>query len=134
LQDGRIECFPFIARSMLMMASCRTEFHVPTVDIKPYILNPSSPEAAEVVAEVSRACKTTGFFQLVGHGISSELQDLAFRSSAAFFALPSEEKATLLRDKDGGALTGGYEVLGSQGSENGKLPDLSEVRSIKVKL
>jgi len=119
---------------MLMMASCRTEFHIPTVDIKSYILNSSSPEAAEVVAEVSRACQTTGFFQLIGHGISSQLQDLAFRSSAAFFALPSEEKVKLLRYKDGGALTGGYEVLGSQGSESGKLPDLSEARSIEVKL
>lgn len=123
-----------LVRSMLMMQSARSEFHVPTVDISPYILHPSSREAAGVVAEINRACKTTGFFQLVGHGIPHDLQDMVFRSSAAFFALPDEEKTRLLRDKDGGPMTGGYEVRGSQGSEDGKLPDLSEVRPIEDSL
>jgi isopenicillin N synthase-like dioxygenase len=117
-----------------MMASSQTQFHIPTIDIKPYILNPSSHEAAKVIAEVRNACKTAGFFQLIGHGIPRDLQDSVFRSSAAFFALPMEEKARLLRDRNGGALNGGYEVLGSQGSENGKLADLSEVRFIGVNL
>jgi isopenicillin N synthase-like dioxygenase len=103
---------------------------IPTIDIGPYTKDPTSPEAAKIIADISHACKTFGFFQLVGHGISKDLQKSIFEGLAAFFRLPHQEKLKLLRDREGGLTVGGYEVIGSQGSEEGKLPDLSEVRIV----
>jgi isopenicillin N synthase-like dioxygenase len=102
-------------------------FEIPTIDISAYKSNPSSPEALKIVEQVRNACMTVGFFQLVGHGIPRDLQDAVFRGSAAFFALPASEKKKVLRDRAAGAINGGYEVIGTQGLEQGKLPDLNEV-------
>lgn len=104
-------------------------FHIPTIDIGPYIKNPSSEASSQIIDQVGNACRTTGFFQLVGHGISPQLQDDAFKASAELFSLPDEEKKKLLRNKSLGAVAGGYEVMGSQRLQKGKLPDLSEVSS-----
>lgn len=109
------------------MARTPKPFEIPTVDISAYKSNPSSPEALKIVEQVRNACVTVGFFQLVGHGIPRDLQDAVFGGSAAFFALPANEKKKVLRDRAAGAINGGYEVIGTQGLEEGKLPDLNEV-------
>lgn len=103
-----------------------TASYVPTINIQPYIQDPHSSDAVKVVHDVRKACENIGFFQLVGHNIPRGLQQAAFEGSAALFGLPLEEKTKLSRDKSGAA-AGGYEFMGSQGLEDGKLPDLSEV-------
>ena len=100
-------------------------FYVPTIDIAPYLADPSSPEAGNIIKEIRKACVSTGFFQIVGHGVPRSLQQSIFDAAAAFFALPFEEKKKL----DAKTTVGhrGYDVLASQSYEEGVLPDLKEV-------
>ena len=104
-----------------------SNFNVPTIDIAPYLLDPSSTEALKVVNAVRTACTTTGFFQLVGHGISRSLQDAVFKGSEALFKLPMEEKVKMDRSQSIGASNRGYELIGGQGLQADTLPDLKEV-------
>lgn len=109
------------------MAVTENKFHVPTVDISPYLKDPSSTESLKIIDSVREACITTGFFQLIGHGISPELQAAVFKGSAAFFSLPVEEKSKLDKNLPGRAANHGYEIIGTQGLQEGTLPDLKEV-------
>lgn len=58
---------------------------VPTIDL-------STVSDDEVVEKVSNACREFGFFQIVNHGISSELIDCYLECCREFFALPLEVK------------------------------------------
>ena len=51
--------------------------------------------AGDVAAEIDAACRDTGFFYVVGHGVSAELAARVERLARAFFALPEAEKATI---------------------------------------
>lgn len=108
------------------MTISKPPFHIPTVDIAPYLQDPSSSAAQDIVTQVRTACTTTGFFQLVGHNIPRSLQDQVFAGSKAFFDLPREEKHKLDKSGSVGASNRGYEILGNQGLQEGTLPDLKE--------
>lgn len=101
------------------------KFYVPTINISPYITDPTSSEADEIIADIRRACLSTGFFQITGHGISASLQKEVFDAAAKFFALPYAEKKRL----DAKTTVGhrGYDVLASQSYEPDVMPDLKEV-------
>jgi len=104
-----------------------TPFYVPTVNIAPYLADPTSPAAESIIKDIRAACISTGFFQITGHGIPRSLQDSIFQAAAAFFALPFEEKKKL----DAKTTIGhrGYDVLASQSYEEDVMPDLKEVLS-----
>lgn len=51
---------------------------IPTVDISTFLANPSSKEAELVASEIRNACMAVRFFQIVGHGIPPDLQDVVF--------------------------------------------------------
>lgn len=101
-------------------------FYVPTIDIAPFLNDWASPAAEKIIADVRDACVSTGFFQIVNHGIPHSLQQSLFEAAAAFFALPFDEKKKL----DAKTTIGhrGYDVLASQSYEKDVLPDLKEVR------
>jgi isopenicillin N synthase-like dioxygenase len=99
-------------------------FVIPTIDIAPYLKDPSSPEAQRIIAEVRDACMNTGFFSLVGHGISKELQERVFNASKVFFALPLDEKRKMSAPP---LLNRGYEQIGSQALQEDTKPDMKEV-------
>lgn len=99
-------------------------FTIPVVDISPYLSNPQSVEAEQVVDQIRAACVTSGFFQITGHGISEALQDQIFSAAKTLFALPEDDKRKLV-----GKPGRGYETIGSQILEAGKKPDLKEVSS-----
>ncbi|KAG2312007.1 hypothetical protein Bca4012_026532 [Brassica carinata] len=48
---------------------------------------------------LKQACSDSGFFYVINHGISKELNDQAFEQSKKFFALPLEEKMKVLRNE-----------------------------------
>lgn len=100
-------------------------FYVPTVDISPYLSDPTSAASKKIIEEVRAACISTGFFQITGHGISRSLQKEVFDAAAAFFALPFEEKKKLDAKVNIGHR--GYDVLASQSYEADVMPDLKEV-------
>ncbi|KAG0497029.1 hypothetical protein HPP92_001720 [Vanilla planifolia] len=67
------------------------EFPVPVVDIGEF-LSGRKESVAEVVRQVGEACGEHGFFEVVNHGIATELLDQAHRCVEAFFTMPLREK------------------------------------------
>ena len=116
-------------RRISKMTVSKSTFNVPTVDVSPYLADPTSIEALKIVKQVREACVTTGFFQLIGHGVPRSLQDEVFAGSEAFFKLPFEEKEKLDKSQSVGASNRGYELIGNQGLQEGTLPDLKEASS-----
>jgi isopenicillin N synthase-like dioxygenase len=69
------------------------------VDLAPFFLAGAGDvdaARARVTEAVREACMSTGFFRVVNHGVPRELMARALELSAAFFALPDEEKAKVL--------------------------------------
>ncbi|KAF7034935.1 hypothetical protein CFC21_045884 [Triticum aestivum] len=65
---------------------------LPVVDLAPFFTGDESGMARATEA-MREACHTLGFFRAVNHGMPAELMKRALELSAAFFALPDEEKA-----------------------------------------
>lgn len=107
-----------------MPISTKSSFYLPSVDITQYLQDPNSTASQKVVDDVRAACTSTGFFQLIGHGVPPALQKSLFEAAAKFFALPSAIKLPL--DAKKGVGFRGYDVMGTQSYEPGVLPDLKE--------
>ncbi len=105
-------------------AAAADDFVIPTIDIGPYLQDPSSSQSARIIQDVKNACMTTGFFSLVGHGIPKELQQRVLKACETLFGLPLEEKKKLVSPP---LMSRGYELIGSQILQEGTLPDLKEV-------
>ncbi|MEU3895239.1 2OG-Fe(II) oxygenase family protein [Streptomyces sp. NPDC045251] len=62
---------------------------VPTID-----LSSRDTEAgrAEAAAGIRRACETSGFFTIVGHGVAKDLVDRMYTTTNGFFTLPEAQK------------------------------------------
>jgi isopenicillin N synthase-like dioxygenase len=99
-------------------------YAVPVIDVAA-LVQPSAAAAdrARVAAAIGAACREAGFFYVVGHGVSSELQARLERLSRAFFALPAATKLEVAMAKAGRAWRGYFPV----GAEltSGR-PDLKE--------
>ncbi|ROV91399.1 hypothetical protein VPNG_09978 [Cytospora leucostoma] len=108
---------------MMMGVASSANFHIPTIDISPYLKDSSTDAARQVVHDVRVACTTVGFFSMVGHGMPREIQDNVFRAAKRLFDLSPEEKLALrhplLKNR-------GYELIGSQALQEDTLPDLKE--------
>ncbi len=96
-------------------------YSVPIVDIAPLI--EKSDNQLIVAKQISEACRKVGFFYVVGHGVSEELQHRLESLSQQFFALPKETKLAISMKK-GGKAWRGYFPLGDE-LTSGK-PDLKE--------
>ena len=77
-----------------------------------------------VGAKLRAACLDKGFFYISHHGVPEDLVRDVFAESAAFFALPVEQKAEV--DKAKSKANRGYEPLQGQTLEPGAPPDLKE--------
>lgn len=69
-------------------------FHVPAIDITPYVAEGTPEQKAEVARAIDEACRTVGFMQILGHGISDATIDGLKEAMDAFFALDLETKKT----------------------------------------
>ncbi|CAK7563545.1 MAG: hypothetical protein SEPTF4163_001414 [Sporothrix epigloea] len=101
-------------------------FDIPTINVAPFLADPSSQAATKVVADVRTACMTTGFFTLVGHNVPRELQQRLLAACETLFALPLETKKALRPPQGVPLLNRGYELIGAQVLQEGMLPDLKE--------
>ncbi|KAL3695068.1 hypothetical protein R1sor_008719 [Riccia sorocarpa] len=64
---------------------------IPTIDISPAFANDS--EAREhLVEDIARACESTGFLHVVGHGVPEQLMKEAQAHGEKLFALPLDQK------------------------------------------
>ncbi|OOF97506.1 hypothetical protein ASPCADRAFT_395723 [Aspergillus carbonarius ITEM 5010] len=97
---------------------------VPTIDISPFLLNPTSDAANDVCQAIRAACLHTGFFQVIGHAVSTSTLTGGFEASRRFFTLPLEQKQKLDITKQLGFR--GYDGLGTQSYSGDTLPDLKE--------
>jgi isopenicillin N synthase-like dioxygenase len=61
---------------------------------------------------IGDACRTQGFFSIVGHGIHADLRERLYEGARAFFGLPAETKAQVGMDKGGLAWRGWFPVGG----------------------
>jgi isopenicillin N synthase-like dioxygenase len=105
--------------------------YIPTVDVSSFLADPTSVEARTVIDQIRQACETSGFFQMVNHGLPMELQDGIFEAAKNFFALPMEEKKPL--DAHNNLGRRGYDVLESQSYEDDVMMDLKEVESVTAR-
>ena len=97
---------------------------VSTVNNAPFIADPETLEAQEVVDSVRRACTTSGFFQVSGPGLLERQQRDLFRALQNFFTLSLQEKNKVdIRTTIGRR---GYDALASQSCHADALPDLKE--------
>ncbi len=95
---------------------------VPVVDL--------SGPLPDVGAEIDAACRTVGFFQLVGHGLAHEVERAARDVARRFFALPSDAKRAVTiapGDAYGYAPYLGERLARSRGDDTP--PDLKETFS-----
>ncbi|MBX3159074.1 MAG: isopenicillin N synthase family oxygenase [Deltaproteobacteria bacterium] len=93
---------------------------IPTIDIAP--LHAGDPD--DVVARaIGAACRASGFFTIVGHGIPEALGDDLLRASRAFFALPEPVKSAIAMARGGRAWRGYFPVGGELTSG---VPDVKE--------
>ena len=95
--------------------------YVPVVDI--------SADPGAVGAELDEICRTAGFFQITGHGVSGQVAERAWTAATRFFDLPPEEKLSVARpapDYPYGYIPLAGESL-SQSMAGAAPPDLKEV-------
>lgn len=109
-----------------------SSFHIPTIDISPFLADPTSASASKVVDQVREAALSSGFFQLLGHGVPRDVQKSAFDASARFFALPMETKLEYVASLESGWK--GYERLAAQSYSTEMLGDLKEGLSFAMDL
>ncbi|MEO6125067.1 MAG: 2-oxoglutarate and iron-dependent oxygenase domain-containing protein [Ilumatobacteraceae bacterium] len=72
---------------------------VPVIDLTAWFDGTPDMQRA-LAAEIDHACRTTGFFQIVGHRFPQTLIDVALAEVDAFFALPIEDKLAIAPDGD----------------------------------
>jgi len=93
---------------------------VPVIDVSG-LRDGSAPDA--VAARVDAACRDTGFFAIVGHGVDAGLRRRLDRLARDFFARPEAEKARVAMAGGGRAWRGWFPVEGELTSGR---PDLKE--------
>ncbi len=91
---------------------------IPTIDLEAFFKTGSDDELDVVAEQLRVACEETGFFSIVGHGISSHDLNNTFDQVRQFHAMPLEYKKTVLMDRPEWPVGGmGYLPL-----KNHKLP------------
>jgi isopenicillin N synthase-like dioxygenase len=83
------------------------------------IISFTSPTAID---DIRDACRIHGFFQLVDHPITEEMQYRTLSAMKSFFSLPTDVKMALKRTDD----NAGYEAMQAQHLEPGTNPDMKE--------
>jgi isopenicillin N synthase-like dioxygenase len=85
---------------------------VPIVDVSPLIGHGDAASVRRCADAIDRACRDTGFFYVLGHGVSDELTERLDREARAFFARPDESKAAIAMAHGGRAWRGWFPVGG----------------------
>jgi isopenicillin N synthase-like dioxygenase len=71
-----------------------TSFNIPTIDISRLADDPA------VINSIGDACADWGFFQVINHGIDTELRDRFMDACQTFFHAPDDIKRGVLRSAD----------------------------------
>ena len=68
--------------------------HAPTIDLNP-AFGGSESDRLKVAMQIDSACRSTGFFVVIGHGVEETFLKNVIVSSREFFHLPISEKVML---------------------------------------
>ncbi len=109
---------------------------VPVIEISRFV---DGSDLVTAPRQIQRAATTTGFFQIVGHGIDTAYFDAAYRVAESLMSLPEEVKATLgspsghpyrglMRnyDRTGGLVSEGFTVARFDGPEDARAHGIAE--------
>ncbi|KAL8733965.1 MAG: hypothetical protein Q9166_001726 [cf. Caloplaca sp. 2 TL-2023] len=88
----------------------------PVIDFSAF-LSGEPAKRQQCAEQIRNAAQKEGFFQIINHPITLELQKKTFEQQKKLFALPLEEKLKL--DKAQNDYNRGYEVVGAQQFEVG---------------
>lgn len=94
---------------------------IPVIDIR--TLTQRTANISGTAAEIGRACRDTGFFYVVGHGVDETLQQRLEELSRRFFAHSEAQKMAIRMERGGCAWRGYFPVGGELTSGR---PDLKE--------
>lgn len=94
---------------------------LPVIDIQELI--DRAPGQNRVARELDRACRETGFFYIVGHGIDTNLTTRLEELGRLFFALDDRAKCSIGMER-GGRAWRGYFPLGAEQTSGS--PDMKE--------
>jgi isopenicillin N synthase-like dioxygenase len=81
---------------------------VPVIDVAPLV--GGAGDRFRVAAEIARACRGSGFFYIVGHGVDPRLQRRLEESSRRFFAQDLATKMEIAMERGGRAWRGYFPV------------------------
>lgn len=96
---------------------------LPVIDIAPLVAGGTREGRAAVARAINAACRDSGFFYAVGHGVPAETLARLDALSRRFFALPQEAKMAIAMAKGGRAWRGFFPVGGELTSGR---PDIKE--------
>ena len=94
---------------------------VPVIDLAPLVTG--AGDRSRVATGIAEACRDSGFFYIVGHGVDEDLQRRLEKSSRQFFAQDLTTKMHIAMERGGRAWRGYFPVGGELTS--GK-PDIKE--------
>jgi len=94
---------------------------LPVIDLRPLVAGPDAARGA-VARQIEAACRDSGFFYLVGHGVDPALQPALEAASRRFFALPAAAKRAIAMERGGRAWRGWFPLGGelTSGRPDGK--------------
>lgn len=92
------------------------DLQIPIIDIAGYIEG-DVEKIVQVAQELHSACRSPGFFQIIGHTVPTELRQQLLSKMVEFFALPPSLKQALNRSQS--QCLRGYECVGQQKLEGG---------------
>jgi isopenicillin N synthase-like dioxygenase len=94
---------------------------LPVIDIEPLVIG--NGDRLDVANQIARACRDSGFFYIIGHGVDEHLQSRLEELSRLFFAQDLDRKLEISMERGGRAWRGYFPVGGELTS--GK-PDIKE--------
>ncbi|HEY4332965.1 MAG TPA: 2-oxoglutarate and iron-dependent oxygenase domain-containing protein [Ilumatobacteraceae bacterium] len=96
---------------------------VPIIDISALRNGADTVALASVGAELDAACRDTGFFSIIGHGVDPQLMSRLDRAARQFFALDTARKDAIAMRRGGRAWRGWF-ALGEEVTSG--IPDRKE--------
>jgi isopenicillin N synthase-like dioxygenase len=85
-----------------------SDAYVPVIDVGPLVAGDDARR--RVAAEIDAACRRSGFFYVVGHGVDPELQRRLHDLAREFFRRPVEVKQQIAMSRGGRAWRGYFRV------------------------
>src|SRR5262245_48862800 len=90
------------------MSQAQEFSHIPIIDVRDLVAGTSSKR--DVARQIGEACRASGFFYVVEHGVDEKLQRRLQQLSSEFFALDVETKMRIRMTLGGRAWRGYFRV------------------------